>query len=285
MGSQGALYYYNGASFRLIFEVPAYVKTLGVYNNTLYAGTFLDRPPKLYYCDGAVENPSNWHMDTGFSEILNFSGPFGCIDSFAEYDGKLYLTSGGAVFCYDETGWSTVKTYVDVYGFSSMTVYNGKLYLATRDQGWRKPMYLGGSGFSGRVIEFDGENWTTILDHDYWIYSLQTYDNKLYAGTANKILIYNGTEWSTSFNALEGAYYAISFTVFDGKIYVGMGNGYIFADPVDETAVPSKSLPSTTIPELPPTSFTAFFIILSLPSIFLVKRRSCKRFGITSSAR
>jgi hypothetical protein len=116
-----------------------------------------------------------------------------------------------------------------------MQVYDGKLYLATKDQGWRKPMDQGGTGFSGRVIEYDGENWTTILDHDYWIYSLEAHDNKLYAGTANKIYTYNGTDWSMSFNAVEGAYYAISFTTFNGTIYVGMGNGYIFADPSSKT--------------------------------------------------
>ena len=75
-----------------------------------------------------------------------------------------------------------------------MQVYDGKLYSATRDQSWRKPMYQGGIGFSGRVIEYDGENWATMLDHDYWVFSLETYDNKLYAGTANKIFIYNGTD-------------------------------------------------------------------------------------------
>ena len=282
IGGEGGLYSYDGSTPKLIFSVSAYVKALGVYNNVLYAGTLLDKPPKLYYCNGTVENPSNWHIDTDFSAILNFSGPFGSIDSFEEYNGNMYVTSGGKIYCFNGTSWSIAKTYDDVYAYLDMKAHSGKLYLATRDQGWRKPLYLGGSGFSGRVIEFDGENWTTILDHDYWMYSLETYDNKLYAGTANKILIYNGTDWSTSFNASEGAYYAISFAVFDGKIYVGMGNGYIFADPVDETAVPSESLPSTTIPEFPPTTFMAFFIILSLPSVFFVKRRSCKRFAISS---
>lgn len=232
IGGQGGLYYYDGATFNLIFLVPTYIRILGIYNGTLYAGTMLDNPPKLYYCTGSADNPANWHLDTGFLNVLNFTGPFGSIDSFSEYNGALYITSGGAVYLFDGTGWSIAMTYDDVYAYLDMKVYNGKLYLATRDQGWRKPMYLGGSGFSGRVIEFDGENWTIVLDHDYWVYSLETYDNKLYAGTANKILIYNGTDWSTSFNASEGAYYAISFTVFDGKIYVGMGNGYIFADPV-----------------------------------------------------
>lgn len=229
----------------------------------------LDNQPKLYYCEGSPENPANWHIDTSFSTILNFSGAFGSIDSFAEYNGALYLTSGGTVYRLNETGWSTIKTYVDVFGFSSMKVYNGKLYLATRDQGWRKPMYLGGSGFSGRAIEFDGENWTTAFDHDYWIYSLEEYHGKLYAGTANKIFTYNGTSWEPSFSATEGAYYAISMITFDGKIYVGMGNGYIFVDPV-----PPKTNPETvTVPEFPVAAVLTVFMALTMLATALIKKK------------
>jgi parallel beta-helix repeat protein len=238
VGGQGGLYCYDGASFDLIFSVPTYIGVLGAYNNTLYAGTMLDNPPRLYYCNGSADNPADWHIDTGFSTILNFSGAFGSIDSFAVYGNVMYVGSGGTLYSFNGTQWSTAKSYDDACAFLDMQVYNGKLYLATRDQAWRKPLYQGGTGFSGRVIEYDGENWTTVLDHDYWVYSLEVYDDKLYAGTANKILMYNGTSWVTSFNATEGAYYAISMITYDGKIYAGMGNGYIFADPA-----PAKQTP------------------------------------------
>jgi len=255
VGGQGGLFCYNGTSFGLIFSVSTYIKVLGVYDNRLYAGTMLDNPPTLYYCNGSADNPADWHVDTGFSAILNFSGAFGSIDSFAEYNGNGYVTSGGTVYCSNETGWSIAKTYDDVYAYLDMQAYNGKLYFATRDHGWRKPLYQGGTGFSGRVIEFDGENWTTVFDHDYWIYSLEVYDNKLYAGTANKIYTYNGTSWEVSFNATEGAYYAISTITYDGKIYVGMGNGYIFADPA-----PLKAEHETiVVPEFSSTTILAVF--------------------------
>jgi len=497
VGGQGGLYCFDGTSFNMVFSVPTYIKVLGAYNSTLYAGTMLGNPPILYYCNGSVDNPADWHIDTGFSGILNFSGSFGSIDSFCVYDSisdvgnpvgywkfdegsgmvandssgngndgiivnatytddvpfhyssnfalefsgplgplvpaysyvtipdslslrptsgftieawtkayrpegrtivakeygpgpydsyvlwyewdgilrfsfessgypveaqipainewhhvagtwdgaimrlyidgieiankafsgsirydsnpvligaddndgddipdevwngliddvrmynyartpaqiwndhlgrVVYVTSGGVVYCYDGTDWSIVVSYDDVSAFLAMKAYDGKLYLATRDQSWRKPLYQGGTGFSGRVIEYDGENWTTVLDRDYWVYSLEEYDGKLYAGTANKILMYNGTSWETSFNATEGAYYAISMITYDGKIYAGMGNGYIFADPA-----PAKANPETiAVPEFSSNMILAVFMALTMLAVALTGKNRSKRFS------
>jgi hypothetical protein len=495
VGGKGGLYCYGGPSFDLIFSVPTYIKVLGVYNNTLYAGTMLDNPPKLYYCNGSADNSADWHIDTGFSAILNFSGAFGSIDSFwasngnmgapagywkfdegagsvafdssgnnfdgavnganwtdgilnkaLEFDGqddyvevldstelnpptitvaawvnfkgfpepgengwrnsviaskgtdvlvdgnyvlftcaqfvdgahmyfqiaeqgqytyvggntiivedewyyavgtydgsvlrvyvngvldseavlntqrtsntenlqigamrmlgngywtngtidevkiygyaktpeeiwndyfsgigKMYVASGNSVYCYDGANWSVAVSYDDVSAFLAMKAYDCKLYLATRDQGWRKPLYQGGTGFSGRVIKFDGTSWTTVFDHDYWIYSLETYDNKLYVGTANKIYTFNGTDWETSFDAAEGAFYAISMTTYDGKVYVGMGNGYIFADPS-----PLKAEHETiVVPEFPSATILAIFMVLTMLAVALTRKKRTKRF-------
>ena len=236
VGGQGGLYFLNGTSFDFVFAIRTYIKLLGVYNGTLYAGTILDTPPTLYYCNGPPDNPSSWHQDDGFLAILNGSGSYGSIDSFAEYNGNLYVTSGDTAFCYNGTCWNVARKYDDVYAFLDMQVYNGKLYIAVRDQSWRKPKYQGGTGFSGRVMEFDGENWTTILDHNHWIFTFEVYDNMLYAGTVDKILTYDEMTWNTTFNATESAFYAVALMNYDYSIYVGMGNGYIFSQTNPVTA-------------------------------------------------
>jgi len=268
VGGQGGLHYYDGTSFGLIFSVPTYIKALGVYDNRLYAGTMLDKPPTLYYCNGSCENPSNWYVDTDFTAMLNFSGPFGSIDSFAVYDNVMYVGSGGTLYSFNGTSWSIAASYADVYAFLDMQVYNGKLYFAMRDQAWRKPVYQGGTGFSGRIIQYDGSSWTTVFDHDYWMYSLEVYDGKLYAGTANKILTYNGTSWEVSF-ATEGAYYALCFENYDDKIYAGMGNGHIFADPA-ETASPQ----TPTVPEFPSFIILLLFMIATLLAVIVYRRKT-----------
>jgi hypothetical protein len=269
VGGQGGLYFFNGTDFTLIFPVPTYIKPLGIHNNTLYAGTLCDSPPTLYYCNGTCEDPSNWHIDSGFAATLTFSGPFGSIDSFTVYNNRMYIDSRGTIYSFNGTDWSTVKIYDDVYAYLDMQVFDGKLYSATRDAGWRKPMYQGGTGFSGRVIEYDGENWTTILDHGYWIFSLETYNSKLYAGTANKIFTYNGTHWETSFSSEEGAYYAISLVTFDGKIYAGMGNGHIFVDPSPEAIETEIAM----IPEFPSAFIMPILMVLTLFATVFVKRK------------
>ncbi|MEM3578030.1 MAG: NosD domain-containing protein [Candidatus Bathyarchaeia archaeon] len=261
-GGLGGLYCYNGSSFEKIFSVPTYIKVLGVYNNTVYAGTLFDNPPKLYYCNGSVTNSTNWHIDSDFSAILEFSGVFGSIDSFGVCNNIMYVSSGGKLYSFNGTSWSIAASFDDVYAFLDMQWYNGKLYLATRDQAWRKPLYLGGTGFSGRIIEYNGTSWTTVFDNDYWIYSLEVYENKLYVGTANKIFAYNGTCWELSFNTAEDTYYILSLKIYDGIIYAGMGNGYLFADPTPM----KKDIETITIPEFP----SAVIVILPLFITFTV---------------
>jgi len=242
-GSGGNIYSFDGSNFTQVFSTNSqYAKMLGVYNNKLYAGTYLANPAKLYYYDG-----SSWQQDTSFASILNCSAPFCSIDSMAVNGAKMYVSSGGTIYRYDGS-WSILKQYDDVYAFQDMKVFNNKLYLATRDQSTRCPMYAGGSGFCGRVIEYDGTNWNTVFDHigndGYWMYSLEVYNGRLYTGTANKIyMTSDGTNWQLTFNSLESAQYVLALKTWNNKIYVGFGNGVMFKDDMLEPTIVTITSP------------------------------------------
>jgi len=108
-----------------------------------------------------------------------------------------------------------------------------------------------------------------VLDRDYWIFSPETHDGKLYAGTANKIYTYNGTDWTVSFESTEGAYYAISLLTFDGKIYAGTGNGYIFVDPSYET----RQIEIVVVPEFPAFLILPLFMTATLLAVIVYRRQ------------
>jgi len=226
------LYSFNGTGFTRVISMPGYVKVLDVYNSSVYVGAVLSNASILYYCSGSCENGSNWHLDTEFSSVASCSGVFCSVGASAVYENRLYVTLNNAVYSFNGTGWKLVKVFDDVSSFLDMEVYDGKLYLATRDQNSRCPLYLGGSGFCGRVLAFDGQNWTAVFDHDYWIYSLTAFNGSLYAGTANKIYVQDEAAWKVSFNTPSQAYYAITLISFNNRLYAGTGNGYIIKTPV-----------------------------------------------------
>jgi hypothetical protein len=136
-----------------------------------------------------------------------------------------------------------------------MKVYNNKLYFTTIDSFSRCPMNQGYSGFCGRVISYDG-NWTTVFDHrssnfkdGYWMYSLEVYNNRLYAGTADRIYMStNGNSWQLTFDSTEGAQYAMVMKTWNNRIYVGLGNGAMFKDDMLEltTTTTTSTIKTTT---------------------------------------
>jgi len=236
-GGPGEIYRYDEPAWTKMFSIDEpmtveYLKMLGVYNGRLYAGSYLDKPAMLYYSTDGV----TWIEDTGFSSILYCPSYVCSIDSMEVYNGKMYISgSSGKIYEYDGSNWIVKQTYNDVYSFNDMKVFNNKLYFATRDQNIRCPMYAGGSGFCGRVIEYNGTNWNTKFDNigsnGYWMYSLESYNGRLYAGTANRIYMSSdANNWELTYNSTSGAEYALVMKNWSYKIYVGFGNGLIAKD-------------------------------------------------------
>jgi hypothetical protein len=256
-GGGEKIYSYDGSTWIEVFDPGntyfiVYMKMLGVYDGKLWAGNLLSNDSKIYYCDGSVDDcdvSTNWHEDTGFSEIFTCPPPFCSISSMGVYNGKMYIGAVGKIYVYDDVnGWENLSDFpTDVYSYMEMKVYNNKLYLATRDQPTRCPSYQGYIGFCGRVLEYDGINWTTSFDYiggwnnSYWIFSLEKYNNRLYAGTDGKIYMYDGSTWELSlekiFDTVPGKSFSDSYTTpcmtlktWNNRIYAGWGNGIIFKD-------------------------------------------------------
>jgi hypothetical protein len=213
-------------------------------------------------------------LDTDFNSIITpiCGGPFCNIDAMGVYNGKMYLNVAGILFVYNGS-WSILNQNAETYSVSGMKVYNSKLYLATRDQNTRCPMYEGYSGFCGRVIEFDGTNWNTVFDHTgsntregYWMFSLEVYNGRLYAGTANRIYMWDGIpghDWQLTFNSVSGAEYVLALKTWNNKIYAGFGNGVVAKDDMLEplnisvlspqNTTYTSSVPLTFITNRPPS--------------------------------
>jgi hypothetical protein len=135
-----------------------------------------------------------------------------------------------------------------------MKVYNNKLYFTTIDSFSRCPMDQGYSGFCGRVILYNGTNWNTVFDHrssnykdGYWMYSLEVYNGRLYAGTADRIyMTSDGNNWQLTFDSVQGAQYAMVMKTWNNRIYVGLGNGAMFKDDMLEPTTTTTSITTTS---------------------------------------
>ena len=83
---------------------------------------------------------------------------------------------------------------------------------------------------SSEQIQLAQKAWSESYDSsEAYIYSLATYNGKLYAGSASggKVFVYDGTTWGESYDSSET--YIFSLAVYNGKLYAGSGNeGKVF---------------------------------------------------------
>ncbi|MCK5579592.1 MAG: hypothetical protein KAI63_08720, partial [Planctomycetes bacterium] len=178
--------------------------------------------------------PSDWVKESVLTVPLI---PYGGINAFTEYNGKLYAGIGvgtdfnglgtvtdfgeAAIFTFDGTDWvkdtdfeSTVApSFERVY---SLCVYQGKLYVGLGTEN--------GSG-TGDVYTFDGSTWA--LDYNgssSIVYSLCVYNGEIYAGDAGGVYKSNGGAWSsTSFTA--GYEQVNTLCVYNDLLWAGCGTG------------------------------------------------------------
>jgi len=75
---------------------------------------------------------------------------------------------------------------------------------------------------SSEQIQLAQKAWSESYDSsEAYIYSLATYNGKLYAGSASggKVFVYDGTTWGESYDSSET--YIFSLAVYNGKLYAG----------------------------------------------------------------
>ena len=123
--------------------------------------------------------------------------------------------------------------------FDSMAVFNGKLYLGTGNS------TLATDATAAKVITYDGTTWSVItkatmggVAGDIAMESMAVYNGKLYIGTynataatdstSNKLLVFDGSTWSTITKATMGGVandlYFVTMQVYNGALYIGGGN-------------------------------------------------------------
>ncbi|OGS28260.1 MAG: hypothetical protein A2297_10205 [Elusimicrobia bacterium RIFOXYB2_FULL_48_7] len=165
----GMIFVFNGSSWTESTDLGSYnVYSLCVFKDKLYAGT--GETGKIF-----VFNESSWSesTDTGYDKV----------NSLGIFNNKLYalthtVSNGGTIITYDGNSWYEAQeaTTGDIH-YTTMAVYNGKLWVSSE----------GGAA----IHYFDGKEWINSTDlSENYIYSLASYNGKLYAGTGNNGKIY-----------------------------------------------------------------------------------------------
>jgi len=128
-----------------------------------------------------------------------------------------YSTDSGRTWCAERMELSLRRAS---YGFSSLAVYNGKLYAGYGDDDEEG---------DGDIYAFDGTSWVKSFDGDeVSIRAMAVYDGKLYAGQYGydegdgAVYVFDGATWSLSFYGGVGAG-TMSLAVYNGKLYAGQG--------------------------------------------------------------
>lgn len=218
--------------------------SLAVYNGYLYAGFGYTQIDPIYdgdikYCNPGADgvcNNADWYSSYDL-------GSYGSVWSLAAYKGKLYAGFGNAVgnsdilvctptlagvstiICDDNSDWSISYDGSIKYLFS-LTVYNDRLYAG-----------IGGDGEgNGDVVvcepgpdgDCDTTDWSTSLDTTTynWVYSLATYNGKLYAGLGygigdGDVYVFNGSVWDKSYDGSQEVIYSLA--VYNNKLFAGQG--------------------------------------------------------------
>ena len=181
-----------------------------------------------------VGNGNDWHVSSSSSVLI-------CRNGITTAVSDLLLTSVKP----------TVITKATIGGVAndtqmwSMAVYKNKLYVGT----YNNTNATDATG--AKLLVFDGTTWAVITkatmggaNGDWWMRSMAVFNDKLYIGTGNttaatnatgsKLLVYDGTTWTSITKATMGAdandLHMQSMSVYNSSLYIGTINATVSTD-------------------------------------------------------
>ncbi|TAN40439.1 MAG: hypothetical protein EPN22_17315, partial [Nitrospirae bacterium] len=201
--------YDGGSTWTNVGQLGSYYRatSLAVYKGKLYAGS---RTPSNMGTVYRYEGGTTWTNIGDFS-----SGVYQLI----VYNNTLYTAAigGSAVYRYEGgTSWTAVCVGLLTCPSSpfTMTVYNGKLYVAGYSSNMNE--YQGGTSWSSVAIPA-GQNGIT---------SLASFNGKLYAGgeTSSTVFRYDSGSWTNIGAVGTGQNNIGALAVYNGALYAGAGS-------------------------------------------------------------
>jgi hypothetical protein len=206
------IYAYNGESWELAYDFEDVringwrvfnIISLETYNGTLYAGANSGFILAL--------NGTDW-------KLSHITSPRYDVLSLKEYDGKLYAGGKNNIYVFDGNSWSTSfnKWNVNIW---SMGTYDSKLYAG-----------FGAGGCYGCIYQFDGNSWSLSYDsNSIEIHSFGEFGNSLYAGGSEGLYRRQGGSWSKVRTINLAAYPIYSLVSYDDKLFAGTQWGRVYS--------------------------------------------------------
>ena len=158
----------------------AWVRTLCVFNDTLFAGGDFISAGGVPVIKVAKWNGSNWYP---------IATPANTPSIMIVYNGELFEGGSMGFSKWTGTSWASVGSGGPSGHVYALEVFNNKLYLAG----------------TGPIYQWDGSSWTIIGNPSTDVYSLCAFKGELYAGGAfnsingvavSHIAKWNGSAWS-----------------------------------------------------------------------------------------
>lgn len=240
----------------------ASVSAMVVYNGSLYVGTSKQNAAQVYRYNGTS---GSWTVVNSTAGTFGGQASIDAVTSMSVFNGDMYIgtreDNAAEIWRYDGgTSWTRVSQSTagtiaasgtaSIDGVTSMTVYNGRLYIGTREIPGNAQIYRYEGGTTWTLVNTTASVLvTTNCTAQAEISAMTVYQNMLVAGTSTVnrscLLRYNGNVGASVFTVLnsttQGTYSVnganvasvdgvTSLVVWNNSLIVGISEGAGGAD-------------------------------------------------------